>query len=202
MKAFKNYEDAKKRAAASGVRIPKGAYVCKILGVKYTEPTSNCNGYITIQYDIDEGEFKDFYQNAYKADTNPDKKYKGTETIWEPKEDGSESDEWTQTAFARWINAFEASNTNFHWDWDEQKLRGLLIGIVYGDIGTVINGKEVLYVGPSSVCSVDQVRDGSYYKPKLKKRKGYTGNGSSASQTESNEFMAADDNMPEEIPFL
>ena len=40
MKSFSGYDDAKKAAQnTSGAKLPAGAYVCKIMGVRYEERT-------------------------------------------------------------------------------------------------------------------------------------------------------------------
>ena len=60
----------------------------------------------------------------FESNTSEDKKWKGKATIYCPKDDGSEKDEWTRKNFARWTNAFEDSNPGYKWDWDEKKLKG------------------------------------------------------------------------------
>lgn len=61
MKAFKGYEDAVKAAQYNGsAQIPAGAYVCKILNVKFEEGQNGGSDRIAIQFDVVEGEHKDF----------------------------------------------------------------------------------------------------------------------------------------------
>lgn len=204
MKQFKGYEDAKKSAEyVGGQRLPAGAYVCKCMGVKYENGQNGNSDFIKLQFDIAEGEFKDFFTNQYKNNTSEDKKYKGVATIYVPKDDGSEKDGWTANSFATWTVGFEQSNDGYHWDWQEDKWKGLTIGIVFGDTGTVIDGKEIVYTEARRGCSAQLIRDGKAPKAKFKSKNGYTGN-SSANNTpsaSSNDFVSVPDGVESEIPF-
>ena len=61
------------------IRLDSGNYICKILGVKCTDD-KNGNPMLVIQYDIAEGEYKDYYQSLHKSkiETNKEAKYQGT----------------------------------------------------------------------------------------------------------------------------
>lgn len=206
MKAFSGYEEAKKAASYNpGEKLPAGGYVCKVLGVKFEEGQDGNSDQITLQFDIEEGDYKGFFKNQYDNNTNEDKKYKGVVRIYIPKDDGSEKDTWTKNSFARWTKSFEESNKGYVWDWDEKKWKGKLIGITFGETGTVINGKEVVYTEARSAESVENIRSGKFYQQKFKSKNGYTGNGangsSSSSASSSNGFMDIPDGVAEELPF-
>ena len=96
-----------------GEKLPVGAYVCTILGVRLDEGQNGNSDVITIQFDVAEGDYKGFFQNQYKNNTSEDKKYKGMYRIYTPKDDGTEQDGWTKNAFAKWTTAFEKSNNNY-----------------------------------------------------------------------------------------
>lgn len=200
MKQFKGYEAAAKNANySSSEKLPAGAYVCKVMNVKYEEGQNGNSDYIKLQFDISEGDYKDFFLNQYNASTLEDKKFKGQATIYIPKDDGTERDGWTANNFATWTTGFESSNNGYHWDWDENKWKGLTIGIVFGETGTVIDGKEIVYTEARRGCSADFVREGKAPKAKFKAKNGY-GNGSSA-PTSSNDFVSIPDTNLTEIPF-
>ena len=147
MNKFNNYEDAKKEAQAkSFTKLPAGAYICKIEGVKYE--TTEYGDRIALRFDIAEGDYKEFFKKQYEANTNEDKKWKGRINVFVPKDDGSEEDARTKKGFASWTNAFEKSNNGYSWDWDENKWKGKIVGIVFGQTGTVIDGREIVYVEP------------------------------------------------------
>ena len=63
MKKFSNYDDAKKAAQnTGGAKLPAGAYVCKIMGVRYEEGQDGKSDVLVLQFDITEGEQKDFFK--------------------------------------------------------------------------------------------------------------------------------------------
>lgn len=205
MKKFSGYEDAKKNAEYSGSKqIPVGAYVCKVMAVRYDAAIDDQSDRITIQFDVAEGDQKDFFREQYNANTSEDKKWKGRTTIYLPKDDGSEKDTWTKNNFARWTKAFEDSNNGYVWDWDENKWKGKLIGLVFGPTGTRIEGKDVIYNEVHGVCSVKEAREGTFWKGnlELKKKNGYQGTTSASSSNNSDGFMSIPNGAPEEIPFL
>lgn len=202
MKKFGGYDEAKKAAQSTGIgKLPAGGYVCKILGVKYEDGKDGNSDRIAVQFDIVEGEHEGFFQKQYEANTAEDKKYKGMTRIYVPTDDGSERDSWTKKSFAGWTNSFEASNKGYAWDWDEKKWKGKLVGIVFGETGTVIEGKEIVYTEARFAVPVDQIRDDSYTRAKFKAKNGYTGNGGSSSASSDNGFMSIPEGVEEELPF-
>lgn len=207
MKKFNNYDKAKENAQfTGGMKLPVGAYICKIMNVKYT--TESYGDVILVQYDISEGEQKGFFKKQYEQNTSDNKKYKGVIRLNVPKDDGSDQDEWTKNTFARFVDAIEKSNNGYSWDWDENKWKAKSIGIVFGETGAVIGGKEVIFVEPHGYVSVDAVKTNNFWEGylKLKKRKGFTGNhvGQSSDTKEDNSynFMDVPTDMDSEIPFV
>ncbi len=206
MKKFGGYDDAKKQAQASGGigRLPAGAYVCKVIGVKYEVGENGNSDRIQLQFDISEGDFKDFFHEQYETNTAEDKKYKGKATIYVPSDDGSERDGWTKKSFAGWTNAFEESNPGYTWDWDEKKWKNKIIGIVFGETGTVIDGKEIVYTEARFGISAQKVRDGVAPAAKFKAKNGYTGTASastSGSSSSSADFIDVPLDAMDELPF-
>lgn len=185
MKQFNGYAEAQEAAkAAGGEKLPAGIYECKILGVKYVVGEKGNSDMIAIQFDIAEGEYKDFFKNQYENSTLENKKYKGKTNIYVPSDDGSEKDGWTKNSFAKWTNAFEESNKDYKWDWDENKWKGLSVGIAFGETGTVIEGKEVVYTEPRYAVPVEKIATAKM--PQFKAKNGY-GQGKT---TQSNDFMS------------
>lgn len=199
MKAFSNYDEAKKQAQAqSGAKLPKGAYVCKIMGVRYEEGKDGKSDVLVLQFDITEGEQKDFFKKQYEANTSEDKKWKGTVRIYIPNDDGSEKDGWTKKSFAGWMDAFEKSNSGYSWNWDEQTLKNKFVGIVFGETGTVIDGKNVVYTEARFGIDVEKVRSGKAPEAKFKAKNGY---GNLNAAPNDDDFMAIPDGVEKEIPF-
>jgi len=203
MKQFNGYDDAKKAAQFTATeKLPAGAYVAKVMGVRYEEGQSGTSDRIALQFDIEEGEYKGFFKKQYDANTSDDKKWKGKTTVYVPTDDGSEKDGWTKNAFAKWTNSFEDSNPGYAWDWDENKWKGKLIGLVFRNAGTVIDGREVTYTEVAFPIDIKTVRDGKAPEAKFKGRNGYAGNGSvKASASQDNSFINVPEGTDEEIPF-
>ena len=74
---------------------------------------------LVLSFDITEGEHAGFFKADYNANTNEDKKWRGTFRISIPKDDGSEKDGWTKRTFNNMIACVEESNPGYHWDWNE-----------------------------------------------------------------------------------
>lgn len=194
IKQFSGYEEAKKVAQSTGrAKLPEGAYVCKVIGVKLE------NTYIKVQFDVCEGEYTDFFQKKYRESKDEDKKYKGIATLWLPKDDGSENDARTKNKFARWTNALEESNPGYRWDWDETKWKGKYIGILYGEVGKNIDGKSVRFNTYRDAISIDKVRSGEAKAPKFYAYPGYEEKPTTANT--STDFMSIPDGIDEELPF-
>lgn len=128
---FKDYDTIKGYSDIE--RLPKGGYICKILSV---EKCSGSNGeYLKISLDIADGEYKDYFMNEWKQrkQSNEDAKWSCNFLLNLPKDDGSERDGWTKRHFKTFTNALEDSNTGYHFDWDETKFKGKLIGGLFNE---------------------------------------------------------------------
>lgn len=202
MKKFNNYDEAKKNASfQSSEQLPEGAYVCKIMAVKYQEGKDGNSDILTVQFDIAEGDHKGFFRNQYDSDTREDKKWKGKTNIFIPKDDGSEKDTWTKNAFARWTNAIEDSNPGYEWDWDEKKWKDKILGIVFGTTGTRIEGKDITYTEARFPISAEKARKGDFRAAKFKSKNGYKGSGSGSGSSSDDGWIAPTASDSEEIPF-
>jgi len=203
MKKFSGYDAAREKANFSGsAKLPVGGYVVKIQDVRYEEGQNGNSDRIVLAYDIAEGEYQGFFKNQFEENTQEDKKWKGRALIYVPKDDGTEQDEWTKTAFARWTNAFEDSNKDYVWDWDEKKWKGKMIGLIYGEVGTAIEGKPIEYTECRFPESVENIRSGNYKIPNFKAKKGYDEAVHNAENKPSvDSFVNVPDTIDEELPF-
>lgn len=202
MQKFNGYDDAKKNAQYKGSeKIPAGAYICKVLGVRYE--SFDWGDQIVLQIDVAEGEYAGFFKKQYENNTDENKKWKGVAKVNVPKDDGSEQDGWTKNSFARWTDGFEKSNTGYTWDWDENKWKGKKIGVIFGETGASIDGKDITYMEVRAACSVDDVKSGTYWKgyTKFKARKGYGSNGTKSDNSQYNDFVSVPEGTDEVIPF-
>jgi len=195
MEKFDGFDKAKQDAKVSGTggRLPAGAYICKILKVELVAEEGKSK-YLHVLFDVNEGEYKDFFTNQYKANTREDKKYKGHTKVYIPKNDGSDKDEWTKTTFAKWTNALEDSNPGYTWDWDENKWKDKVLCIVFGDTGSRIDGKDIVYTEARYPVSIDTFKAGKAGEAKFKAKGDY-------GKETSDDFMSVPDNLDEELPF-
>ena len=129
MKKLNGYETA--QAYFEQERLPVGGYVLKILDVKYQE--NSWGDVILLSFDIEEGEYKGFFANNYRAQTQEDKKWKGTYRLRVPKDDGSEQDNWKMRRFKTVMLNFEDSNPGYRWNWEEWTLKGKFIGALFNN---------------------------------------------------------------------
>lgn len=196
MKRFDGYDQAKENAKYSGGgQLPAGAYVCKVIGVKLEERDKEDCDIITIQYDIAEGDYADFFLNQYQSNQREDKKFKGNKKIYAPND--NTKDQWKKDNFAKWTNAFEESNPGYHWDWDENKWKNKLIGIVFGTTGSRIEGKDITYTEARFPVSADVVRSGNAPEAKFRETNGY----GTKEEITSDGFLSVPDLDESELPF-
>lgn len=183
-------------------KLPLDAYICK---VKQAVVQSNDYGdRLCILFDIEEGEYKDFFLGEFQANTMQNKNWKGTLRQWIPRDDGSEKDEWTKSSFKGLVTAFEKSNPGYQWNWDEASLVGKMIGILFRNEEWDFNGKHGWSVRPFKALSVDTVRSGDFTLPKDKPLKNGSSSADAFADLESkvSTFSKPDDDDDDgELPF-
>ena len=201
MKPINNYDKVQGYATGAS-QLPVGGYIFKITGVRYENGQNGTSDRIVIAFDVADGEYTGFFKKKFDSDMNEDKKWKGTTTLYVPKEDGSEQDTWTTRKMKTFTNALEDSNQNYHFDWDENKWKGLLIGGVFGEVHTVIDGKQIKYTTFKSAHSVDDIRKGNFKLPKPQYKNGAMPQiPASLMPTGSDGFMQLDGDDDEGVPF-
>ena len=166
IKKFGNYENVK--AYGNYEQLPKGAYILEILNAEVGE--NKFGQYVKISCDVAEGEHKGYFRNDYKAQQGEDKKWHCNYLLNVPNEDGTDRDEWTARRFKTVIAAIEDSNPGYHFDWDESKFVGKLIGGLFnireyqknnGEIGEATNLAQLV--------TVEAIKTGKYKMPKDRK---------------------------------
>ena len=194
IKRFNDYDKVK--GYSDAVRLPKGGYVLKILGV---ESCINSRGeYLKISCDIAEGEFKDFFLQDYRNQQAEDKKWHCNYLLNIPKDDGTEQDGWTKRRFKTFTEALEESNSGYHFDWDEQKFKGKLIGGLFNEREYESNNGEIRRAtNLAQVCAVERIREGKYKLPndRLLERS------ESAAGAPVDDFISISEGLAEELPF-
>ena len=146
-------------------QLPVGGYVMRIMGA---EVKNNSVGqYVQIGMDVAEGQFKDFFADDYRSQDGSQRR------VWHcnyllsvPADDGSERDGWAKRKFKTFTDALEASNDGYHFDWDEKKFKGLMIGGLFNLREWEKDGRRGKSSNLAQVCSVEKIRTGKYKLPK------------------------------------
>lgn len=176
MKAINNWD--KVQAVKEGRPLPAGGYIVKIVGAKevaYDANDGSSFSKLEIALDICEGEYAGFYEADFKLQTQEDKRWRGVLRQYIPKEDGSDQDEWTKSSLKGLTSAIEDSNAGYHWDWDETKLRGKIVGCLFRMEEWEFEGKTGWKAQPFKFIPADQVRKGDFKAPKFKAHKNHPG---------------------------
>ena len=192
MKAYEGYKAEKPVGAKENM--PIGAYIAKILEAKEVE--YSWGNVLVISFDVTEGEHKDFFANDYKAQTNEDKKWRGTYRLNIPKDDGTEQDGWTKNTFNSAMYAIEASNKGYAWAWDEKTLKGKSVGVLFRNFEWEINGKTGWSTECGMLLAVDDARNGKFKPMKDKPLKNKSGTAQTASSSFSELPPVYDGDLP------
>ena len=131
IKKFNGYDSI--QVFEGGASIEPGGYELQIIGAK-VEQFNNCE-IMKVAFDIVNNEqYAGFYSTRFKAAkaADPNAKWSGIFDVFIPKDDGSEKDGYTKTAFKRFITSVEKSNEGYTWNWDELSLKGKMFGGVFG----------------------------------------------------------------------
>ena len=137
-------------------RLPAGGYICKITAVE-DEPSKE---YLKIEFDICDGEFKDYYRNLYE-----NKKFWGGNFIKSYKEKAL-------GFFKQMLECIEKSSRGFKandFDGDERKLVGKFVGLVIGyEEYEASDGKVKLRIYVDAFKTASEIKNGEFEIPALK----------------------------------
>lgn len=148
--------------------LPAGGYVC-IIKKAVSEKSQNGKEYLKLAIDILEGKFKDFYKRKFDNDMREDKKWSGVWTVFtEGYNPGT-----TNPKFKGLITSVEASNSNFKFDFDEKKLEGKKVGIVFREEEFEgFDGQVHTAVKPFFAVSAEKATEATIPNPKKLVQKG------------------------------
>ena len=174
-------------------RLPAGGYICRITKVDDIpiNPQTGKGDYLFIEFDIAEGEFKDYYTNLEKS-----------AGFWGGKFIRSYKPA-ALPMFKRMCNAVSKSNPPFIFDGgkvnaDEETLVGKYIGLVLGEeeyMGNDGSVKTRLYA--SSEYELQDIRAGKFKVPKFKELKP----DQQPAPKSDGGFVNIPDGIGEEVPF-
>lgn len=193
MRQYRGYS-AKKASGAREI-LPAGGYVAQIKAAKVAQ--YSWGERLEVAFDIVEGEFAGFFDRDYKNNSREDKKWRGVIRISIPTDDDDpEKDSWKRNIFENFTYCLEDSNAAYTWDWDENKLKGKKIGVLFNNFEWEINGKSGWSTECRRTVTVDDIREGNFKIPADRplKNKKHTTNSINA-----DDFSPADDG--DDVPF-
>ena len=125
MKKIAGYDEAEPLTGEFEV-LEAGGYICKIINAKVEKSKTN-KEMLVIAFDIAEGDHKDYFKKRFDNNTSLDKKW-STNGIYRQMLEGEKAVGYLKGL----MTSLEASNSNFKWEWDESKLKGLSFGGIFG----------------------------------------------------------------------
>lgn len=168
MKPISNYENVTAIMGGSSNQLPAGGYVCRIKNVEEVKSQAG-KDMLEIHFDIDEGQYKDYFLNKYKNQTPyPNGQLKKWPGIYRMVLEG---DNW-EGRFKGFITSLQESNQGFFWlacNWDTSKLAGLKFGGIFREeefMGNQGIGKSTKLL---FIRSVDTITSGNFEIPQPKK---------------------------------
>ena len=201
---IKPYNGAKAAKFSNREPLPRGAYVLQIVGAKVE--SYDWVQKLVLAVDVHEGEYKGFFDNDFKNNTNEDRKWRGTYRINVPNE-GSQYFASHRKSFNNLIACLEESNSGYHWDWDETKLKGKLLGGLWGNVEySFENESKKTITGWKTECrfvtDITSIREGTFKLPEDKPlaNKPAENNGIFAAVHASGIDIVADD-KEDDLPF-
>lgn len=191
MKQYSGFE-AKKIGGAREI-LPAGGYVAEVISAKVE--STDWGDKLVIAFDIAEGERKGFFKADFDGNTMEDKRWRGTYRTYIPVDDGSERDGWSKRTMNNVIACFQESNPGFAWNWDEKKLKGLKVGVLFRNKEWKMNDRTGWTTECFALETVDAIREGKFRTPKDKPLK------TSAVEASGPALKPIDEIDPSELPF-
>ena len=182
------YSNFKSERFSSREPLPAGGYVAKITDA--VQQSYSWGDVLVVSFDICEGEYKNFFANDYRNNINDNKKWRGTYRINIPSEKSRypESDEKT---FNNFVACLEETNSGYHWDWDETKLKNKGIGVIFRNKEWEMEDKTGWTTECCAVTTANEIREGKFKTPKDKPLKEKTASAPSAAPVDFD-----DDDVP------
>lgn len=192
--------------AASGQQdeLEPGGYLCKIMGAKIVTYHGQSGDFdkLEVSVDIDEGDFKGYYADDYRAQAQwgHDQKWKGILRLYAPTNGDDPQAKRSQAIFKAFTDAVEASNPGYKWNWDEATLKDKRVGVMFRSEEYDFNGYHGWKTRPFKAESTEYIKSGKFETPKPKALKKET---SQPSAPYPNNNPDAFSNIPsdDDLPF-
>lgn len=166
MRPIQNWENVK--AFREQENLPAGGYVCEIKSAKEVQNRSGSGSHLEIMLEVCEGEYAGFFERDYRGQMREDKFWRGVIRQNIPDE-ASDKYEMQCSFFKAFTAAVEDSNAGYHWDWDEVKLKGRKVGVIFGEREALSQrGNVYMRTEAQKVVSAELIRKGDYKVPEPK----------------------------------
>lgn len=201
MRAFTDYNQTQEYTYNEQAKLPAGVYTVKIIRAE----EANNGKCLAILFDIEGGEFDNYYHEKFKNDKSGDfadeAKYKGVYRLFYPN--GSEYDEKNKRRMKTALENIKRSNPQLNVDfskkWDGAALKGCKVGMIFQDREWKYNGSRGMTAQPYSIISLEQLEKGNFSIPEPKLLVDKSVNYSAVSYSENNNFSSIADD--EDLPF-
>ena len=162
MRRIDGWDGLKGRRIGEFRELEPGWYAAVILDCRETETPWGAQA-VTFFFDINDGEFARYFDQNYKAQTGPDKEWRGT--LQQAVDDRG------VPYFKGLIEAIEESNPGYRFDFDETKLKRKIVGVGFRREWYEKNGEDKSIIKAFTFCDVKKVLSGELDVPKDKPKK-------------------------------
>lgn len=169
--SFRNFKPSYN--AGERLALPAGIYEGHIIKTKLEEVMGGAQA-LQIYVEIDKGEYAGFYRKQYDSQQGKQYsvKYKGIYRLLMPDGQDEQHDNWRQHQLEGAIWALEDGNPGYKWDWDENKLVGLKVGLNVREREYYVNKKFGTTTEIGRLESVAMINDPDESKhPKVMKKR-------------------------------
>ena len=154
MEKIENWETIEAKGMEDFKTLPIGAYECVIKDARINHNDLTGKNTFKVSIDIASGEFKDYFLNRYKNNTNEDKKWDNNAVRYLAYEGENVS------YFKGFITCVENSNVGYKWDWDESKLKDKKIcGVFQYEEYEKQDGSKAVKVRLNKFRSLDKMKE-------------------------------------------
>lgn len=172
MQKIDNWDKVQPADGDGRTELEPGGYICKIMEAKVVTYRGQNGDFdkLEVFIDINEGNFKGFYADDYRQQAiwGGERKWKGILRPYVPTNGDNPQAKRSQAIFKKFINAVEASNPGYHWNWDESTLKGKRVGVMFRSEEYDFKGYHGWKTRPYRFESVDFIKAGKFEAPKPK----------------------------------
>lgn len=154
MERINNWNEVEAKGMDDFRGLPIGAYECVIKDARVNHNEQSGKDTFKVSVDIASGEYKDYFQKMYEADTRIDRKWNNNAVRYLAFSGDNVA------YFKGFITTIENSNVGYTWDWDETKLKGKKVcGVFQYEEYEKQDGTKGVKVRLSKFRSLEKMKD-------------------------------------------